>query len=254
MKIKYYLLLAIFAYLVFLTATLPASFVLKKIAIPQVNIEGISGTLWKGQANFVNIENKIQLTHLKWNLILWRLLSGELSGIIQANFQHQDIHTQISITPTGTLIARDVHATMSARQFALLTKIPFVKIDGIITFNLDSINWKKMSMPVANGIVNWKNASVTVAETAQLGNIIIKLKENKNNGMDIHISNQPGELKINGTVSINHSGHYNLSLEMTPEKSASPNLINSLAMFARRQSNGAFITQSTGQLQLPGRI
>ncbi len=254
MKLKYYLLLATVAYLCFLTATLPAKFVLNAATNPQINIKGISGTLWKGQANYANFENKIQLTHIRWNFILSRLLIGELSAAIQASFQQQNLHAKISITPTGTLIAHDVHAIISAEEFALLAKIPFAKLDGLITLDFDSINWKKAGVPIANGIINWENAKITIAETVKLGNITIKLKENKTHGMDAQISNQQGDLKINGLASIDDTAHYNLMLKMLPEKSASPNLVNSLAMFANRQNNGSYIMKSNGQLQLPGSI
>ncbi len=256
MKIKYYLLSGVFAYLLFVIIMLPAKLALDRLVGKQALIifNDVTGTLWHGRAQRVDLASKLQLSQVKWDIILWRLLTGELSTTIQANFKQQPQQATISITPTGTLIARDITGQISAKDFARLAQIPFAQLDGQIYFNIDDCYWKHNQAPLANGIINWKNAAITVAETVSLGNIHIRLINKANTSMDVKLSNQGGNLKLNGKANLDNKATYQLDLTMKPTPSATQNLLNSLAVFAKRQNNGSFVIKTNGKLSIPGVI
>lgn len=253
MKKKYYLLFAIIAYLGFIISTLPAKLVLDQLTLPaNIRISGISGTLWHGQATTVQLDAANKLTDIHWNFALWRLFSAQLSIHLQGKFQQQPFHAQLYATPTGKISAQDVRATISAKTLATLIALPLAQLNGLIQLDLDHISWQPKTLPLASGTIHWKNAAVTVAETARLGNIIITLRQKNQNRILASISNQGGEIKLHGDASAATDASYGLSLEMTPTASASQNIISSLAMFAKKQNNGSFLLKSSGKIPLPG--
>lgn len=256
MKIKSYILIAILAYISFLVATLPAAPVLKLVTRnqPGIEISGIKGTLWQGEADFFSINNQIEIYKLRWDIIVWRLLLAELSADVQGDFQKHAFSAQVSITPTGRITGHDLHATISAPDLAALAAIPLAQLDGMIDLDIGYTTWKQETAPVAEGVINWKKATVTVAETVELGNTRIDLKDDDNEGTLAIITNQGGTLKLDGKAHIDASNNYTLDLEMTPSPSSSKNLVNSLSMFARKQADGSFVVKSSGPLLLPGNL
>ena len=254
MKLKYYLLTAVLAYLFFLLATVPAKLVLDKLLEAQNGIEvsGVSGTLWHGRASRVEIDNSYQLDDVRWHLVGWRLLTGVLSAEIQATFMQREVSGQAGISLSGTLVAHDIQGAISAEEFAALAALPLVQLDGEMTLAIDSLYRESDAAPVINGDINWRQASLTVAESVALGSVDIRLRENDADGTDITISNQGGALKLDGSGALDAESHYELALTMTPARSASANLVNSLAAFAKKQASGSYLFKTSGQLQLPG--
>jgi len=253
MKKKYYLLFAIIAYFCFIISTLPAKLVLNQLTPPaNIRISGISGTIWRGKATAIRLDAANKLTDIQWNFALWRLFAAQLSIHIQGKFQQLPFRAQLYATPTGKISAQDVSATIAASSLATLFALPLAKLDGVIQLDLDHISWHPETLPLASGVIHWKNAAVTVAETARLGNITITLRQKNNDRILAGISNQGGELKLHGDASAATDASYGVSLEMTPTASASQSIISSLAMFAKKQNNGSFLLKSSGKIPLPG--
>jgi len=107
-------------------------------------------------------------------------------------------------------------------------------------------------VPRIDGTVNWLRAAVTVAETADLGNVSILINQNDDSPLTASISNKGGQLLLNGNLTTDEMGEYALKLTMKPNASASGNLVNTLAMFAKKQPNGAFIIVNNGNLKQLG--
>lgn len=79
---KWYLLIGLISYLIFLIATAPLGYVWPKVQphlgpLP-VKVEQVQGTLWQGQAR-VNVPNLGKITG-KWNMHLGSLFSGRISA------------------------------------------------------------------------------------------------------------------------------------------------------------------------------
>ncbi|MBQ0732325.1 MAG: type II secretion system protein N [Oleispira antarctica] len=79
---KWYLLIGLFSFIIFLGMTAPLAFIWPKVQphlgrLP-VQVELVSGTLWQGQAR-VNIPNVGKVTG-KWDIQLSELLAGQLAA------------------------------------------------------------------------------------------------------------------------------------------------------------------------------
>ncbi len=255
MKIRHYLSIAIFSYLFFLVSTLPAKPVLEKLtADSNIKLSNIQGTLWHGKIGQLIIEKRYHLLHVKWDAVLWRLFTGELAANVSAEFEQREIKTEIGIGLSGAITARQLHAAIDSQLLATLLEIPLAQLSGLITIELDTLNWRQGEIPIASGNIHWQQATITVADTVALGNALIQLKEVSDNEMQAEISNQGGNLKTEGLASVNRDASYKLSLTLSPSNSSDRNLLNSLSMFAKKQTNGRFLIESSGQLELPAEL
>jgi len=249
MKKKYYYLTAIIAYLVLLVTTIPASVINTVIGSDNpVIIQGLSGTVWNGKAYSIQIDNTAKLDNTQWSLSAWKLLSGRVAIQTKSHYKKNIISGEIGSSFLGKIFANDLSATLSASDMAQLAAIPLAQLNGVLSLNIGHAEWSQGELPVADGEIVWKNASITVAETASLGNINITLGESDSGQLKADIQNQGGDIKINGLAELTAEAGYAVDVQLTPTASASNNLKQSLALFAQKQKNGQYTLKKSGLL------
>ena len=253
MKTKYYFAIAFIAYFFFLIASLPAKPVIEMLTADRddIEIDTIRGSLWNGKAERVVIDSTYQLNKVRWNTKLWRIIFGELVLDVNAVFEKQNVSALIGISVLGNISAQNIHARIDAETLSDLAEIPLAQLEGLISVDLDTLHWQQGEIPIASGKIFWQDALLTVAETVQLGNVLIQLVEHDENQMQATISNQGGNLKTDGTATLDSLANYKVSLVLTPSSSSSKNLTDSLNIFAKKQKNGSFLVKYDGQLDLP---
>lgn len=252
MKKRYYILTAIISYLFFTLGNVPAakviSLVEKNTRIP-AKIYGVQGSLWNGTADKVIMQGQPSIDNLQWSINPASLLLARLNGEIKAQVKEQNIIGNISVSAAGTLSASDVRARINADVMQELIQLPLGELDGIFTVNIESLELKPEGLPDITAQVNWKNAKLTLAETVDLGNIVLTVKPGDDNQLKAKISNKSGQLLIDGKANVDGKKLYTVDLRMTPEKNATNNIRQSLAMFARRQTDGSYLLKRKGRLQ-----
>ncbi len=252
MKIKYYVLTAITAYLVLLIATIPASLVTGLLENNQLTIKGVHGTVWQGEAYVININNSIQLQDSQWSLNAWKLLIGKVALNVNTNYQNNTIEGELGSSFLGRFFVNHLNARINANDIAQLAEIPLAQLSGLIILNIEHAHWKQGELPLASGEINWNNAAVTVAEKASLGNVNIILGESEKQLLNADIENQGGDLTISGTAELVPEADYLLKLKLSPTATASNNIKQSLGMFAKRQANGDYLITNSGSLNQIG--
>jgi general secretion pathway protein N len=253
MKKRYYFITAIAAYLLILLATIPAKPITELINDnTPVAIAGVSGTLWDGQAYLIRIDNNIQLDETRWSFNLWKLLIGQLSLNIDTSFLGETVTAEAGSSFLGRVFINDLRATVSASEVTTLTNIPIAKLDGPIILDIQHAQWKQGELPLASGSIKWNDASVTVAETASLGNVLILLSESDQQLLNAEIKNNGGDISISGNAELIAEADYAADITLVPNASASKNIRQSLGMFARRQPNGEYNIKKSGPLSSLG--
>lgn len=251
MKPRHYVITSVIAYIFFLIITLPATTVIGILdeSVPQINIQGVGGTLWGGSAQRITISSRYVLNNVNWSFCSWRLLTAEASIDLEATYQNKPIQGQLGIGITGTLVARDLHAEMDAQSLGNLAGLPIGELDGLISIQLESASWAHQQIPDAAGNIHWKNAAITIAETTKLGDVEITLVESDDFPLVATISNKGGHISLSGKSHISDDGSYNLELKLSPNNTASRNLRSSLVMFAEQQSDGSFVVKNAGNIK-----
>lgn len=253
MKKRYYILTAIIAYLVLLIATVPATLFSRIINDnTPVRIQGVSGSLWNGKALLLTTGNNTHLKNTRWSFAPMSLLSGRLAFDIKTELLGNAIKARAGSSFLGHVVVSDLSARIPARDITELARIPLAQLDGTFDIDIENASWQAGEAPLANGRIDWRNAAVTVAETARLGNVSIALSESEQDRLQASISNQGGDIKISGGAELLPENRYKLDIRLKPLAGASDNIKQSLVMFAKKQGNGEYLLQNSGSLDQIG--
>lgn len=249
MKKKYYYFTAIISYLVLLIITIPANTVMALFDDDSpVIIQGISGTLWRGKAYNILINNTIKLSNTEWSVTAWKILTGRIALQIDTQYNKNNISGEIGASFLGRIFINELTAKIGAADVAELAAIPLAQLDGLISLDIEHAEWKQGESPLASGRVIWENATVTVTDTASLGKITITLGESEQQQLSADIQNQGGDIKISGSAGLLAEANYTVDIKLLPTASANNNIKQSLGLFAQKQNNGEYLLKKTGSL------
>lgn len=253
MKKKHYIITAVLAYFILLVATIPARIITSAVNNnTPVTIQGVSGTLWNAKAQLINIDELITLENTQLSLSFWQVFTGKIAINTITHYSGQKINTRLGTSFLGRLFINDLNAKISATDVTELANIPLAQLGGVISINIEHAEWKQGELPLATGEISWNNATVTVAEAASLGNVLIILGESDQQQLKADISNQGGDIKINGTANLIPTENYAVDIKLKPTSSANNNIKQSLGMVAKKQKNGEYVLQYSGSLSQIG--
>lgn len=249
MKKRVYIITAIVSYLVLLIATIPANTMSSLINDNSpVKIRGASGTLWHGKAFSVSVDNSIQLQSTEWSFNVWKLLIGKVAIDVETQYLNNEISSEIGTSFLGRYFINNLNATISAEDLAQLAEIPLAQLSGLVSLNIEHAQWKQGELPLASGEINWKDATVTVTDSAALGNVSIILSESDQQLLTAEIKNQGGDITISGSAELVAEADYAVNIKLTPTASAKNNIKQSLGLFAQKQKNGDYVLKKSGPL------
>ena len=253
MNAKTYVLTAIISYLVSLFALTPASSVLQLIQAENDNLSfsKASGSIWKGSVGVAQF-NSQEISDIYWSFTAWRLLTGELSFDVTANFLANPITANIGTSISNNLYINRLSTTIDAYTVGNLATLPVGELSGEFVIEIDSANWSPNKTPHLLGQIIWNNAGVLVIEKANLGNIIINFIESPDNPLTATISNNSGDLELDGNLFVTHNGEYSLEAKILATPTASRNLLQSLKYFARKTANRQYEVNYSGKLSQLG--
>jgi len=251
MKKRYYILIAILSYLFFTLANIPAAKVVtlleSNVSIP-AKFYGVYGSLWNGGAEKVLIQGQPPVDQLQWSLNPASLLLATLNADIKASIKEQNIIGNLSLSATGTFSASDIRARIDAGVMQELAQMPIGELGGVFNINIESMQLDADKLPIINADINWKNATLTLVESVDLGHVNILIKPDDDDKLAATITNKQGQLTLDGKTSVDNKKSYSVDLRITPEKNATDNIRQSLAMFSRRQTDGSYLLKRNGNL------
>lgn len=253
MRTRYYILTGFIAYFIFLITTIPAAPVIRMFedSLPVI-IDDVSGTLWSGHAGSVETDQDIVLDNVEWSFLPWRLLLASAAIDVKAELNDNPIKTRLSTGISGNLALNDLDLKLDAVDVAPLIALPIGELSGEFHLRINTVEIKPGEVPRVDGTIDWNQAAVTIAETADLGNVSILLNEADESPLTASISNKGGHLSLNGNLTTSAQGDYSLRLSMKPNANATANLSSSIAMFAKKQRNGEFLLNNKGNLKQLG--
>ncbi len=250
---KHYILTGIAAYLILLLATIPAKPVIGLVNDnPTITLRGISGTLWNGKVYSINVNNKVQLQNTEWSFNVWSLLLGNIAADINTQYSGHNIKSGVGISFLGKYFVDNLVAEIPASDIAQLANIPLAQFSGLISLDIEHAQWKRGVLPTAIGIINWRNATITVADRASLGNVKILLGESEQQLLNADINNQGGDIKISGSAELVPEANYTVNIKLSPTASANENIEQSLSLFAKKQRSGEYLFKNSGSLNQIG--
>lgn len=255
MKTYHYILIAVFSYLFFALGKTPAITILslleKNIDMP-AKFYGIQGSVWNGQMDTIIIPSQPQIDNFKWSINPLSFLLASFSADIEADIKAHKVSGNIGISISGNIYAEDIRAQLKAEDVQDLLMLPLGELAGDFELSIDSIEWANEGLPKTTGQISWNNAKLTLVETVDLGQVNAIILPMQDNGLKILIKNTNGMLGIDGSIEITGNKQYKLAIEFKPNNAASSSVTQSLAMFSKRQSNGSYRFNKSGNLNQLG--
>jgi len=249
MKVKI-AILVVLVYLTTLIVKLPAAIVVDWLPLNGINIKNASGTIWQGQAREVQVNRKLSLENVKWDISLMDLLTLNLAGDVSF-YNGPDAMSGkgfISYGLAGTK-ASNVILDLSARE--LLTFIPMrlpVKIEGEFSAVIKEFVQGQPYCQQLQGNVLWQNAVVN----SQLGRINLDSSTIElgcdDGDVTAFVSQESEELTTALDITLSEGGVYKLNGEIQGTDKLAPSVAKSLNWIGPKNASGATTVTFSGQL------
>ena len=251
-KLSIGVLIAILAML-FAVYTLPARIAWRLVQhkVPNVQLVGLHGTLWKGDADTVLVANQA-LGKLAWQIPLASAI--RFAPKVQLKLDGATVQLEGLAQQSGAnWVLSALTATADANWLAPALGIPAVIPTGKLALNFSELSLDPRGVPVrVQGNVQWLNAGVTGLAQADFGSFDVSIKNDVSGAI-------AGSVSSIGSAALDISGSFSLQgesyqAEITLRQNvSSPNIERALSLIGEpiAGSPGARLLKIRGVLLLP---
>lgn len=232
------LALGIVAYVVFAVITLPAGVVLSRLERSGISTDGISGTIWKGNAQVLRLPGA-HLGSVAWDMHALALLTGRLTADIELKRTDGFAKTLFTATPSKRLSFEDLSASLP------LTALPAGVVPGGWT---GTLNLRFADLVVEDGWPTHLDGSLEALDlsnparrTGGLGSYKVVFPPDASAGDTIAgaLSDLGGPLQVTGTVQLKKSDRsYVVEGLVAARPDAPQNLAKSLEILGPPDADG----------------
>lgn len=226
-------------YLAFALRALPASVALPWLVPPEVRVAGIDGSVWRGRAALVSVDN-LALRNVEWDVHAWPLLTLRLVADLRADMTEGFVATRIAAT-TGAVELRDTRIDTSLTALAPVLPPITAGIRGGVRAQIarlrfadgwptDAVGEMRLMRLAAPPIM----ATRGDPQLLELGDYAVEFVDagpsGAINGRFRDMGNGP--LEVNGTLSLDAAHNYELAGTVMARPGASPLIVDGLPFFA----------------------
>ncbi len=224
----------------------PAS-IIEKYLPSNISTAGMGGTLWNGNVQNIVID-RIGLQNAKWSANPLSLLTGKVSADVSINSNNLkgDFETTVA---SSEVVSENINLN---GELTLLSPY-FEKLGLTISGQFDA---KFDNLHIKNGIPHDANGTLNTYNTSILGFIPLNLGEvnsvfaPQDNGIQVSLVNQNGELDVNGVINIANNGVYNADLTLSRNSRTPDNVLKTVEMIGNKISEDTIKVLHQGQLRI----
>jgi general secretion pathway protein N len=199
-----FILLGAAFYAIFLLALAPAStfgWVIEKVTGQSVVLDQAKGSLWRGQADSIQLDvapgRPLRLNHLSWRVLLFSLLRGELATRLELQDGATTGHATAAWQLNGAWRLKQVDLTAPAATLQpLLATLDFIQPGGAVHALSDDFTLGR-SAYAGEAIIEWRNASTKLSPIVPIGEYRAKLSGTPA-AVEYVLSTVDGPLRIEG--------------------------------------------------------
>lgn len=207
------ILLGLLAFVFFLLISLPAAQAWAWFGkqVP-MQVYGISGTIWQGQAALV-VQQNSRLEAVQWQVQPWGLLRGQIRANVQSRLPDGLFRSEIALSLGQRLEARQLRLDMPATELVQWAGLSLpVRVAGRLDTLMQELVVKGPKVLRADGLISWHDASVSFGSSAlPLGQLILRLVPAAQ-GTHGELASQGGPIEIGGTLNLDQEGNFSLDL------------------------------------------
>ncbi|MFC3023016.1 type II secretion system protein N [Vibrio zhugei] len=230
---------------------LPAAFVLKHVPLPRaLQIDGVSGSLWKGRATQVHWHNQ-GFGALSWRMNTVALLTGRIEADIRiGRGSAMQLHGR-GVVGYGLdgVYANNVIASLPASQILQYSPQPLpVAVKGQVELSLKQFQYAQPWCQSAKGSLVWSKASLeTPASPLQLDQVLAQV-DCLDNNLSIEGQQKSAQVSSEFSATVYKAYHYKVTSWFHPEAQFPAELGQWLDRLPTPDSKGRYHFSPSGQL------
>ena len=239
--------LGVGAYLLVLVTTFPAERIgmMLQDQVADLSLHGVSGSAFSGQAVQV-VYQGLDLGSVQWRFRPLAMLLGHLEYRLE--LMHPDNHGQLHAgkTLTGRTYIHDMDIQLLPDR--LINHYSPVSVDtsGTLRLVFETFNPGADYSGVVEGRIEWQDAAILAPMSLVLGQLQLDVVTD-NGELVGHFSNG-GDLGVSGDLALSPVYDYSVNLLLRPGNNVSRDTLNMLEQSARRQPDGDYRIDKSGQL------
>ncbi len=244
MKIIIKLLLGLVIFIGAVAYFAPAS-IAEKFLPSNISTAGLSGTLLNGNAQNIVID-KVSIQNTKWSSNPLSLLTGKVQADVSIN--SNNIKGEFETTYAGSSVyTKDIDLVGELSLLSPYFERLGLTIHGQFDAKFDKLDIKNGIPNNADGILNTSNTSILGLLPLNLGDVSSEFSPLEN-GFQVYLNNQNGELDLNGVINISSNGVYNADLTLTKNASTPDNVLQTIQLIGKKINEESVKLIHQGQL------
>ncbi len=248
MKLRNLILLGIASFTVTAIWKTPASFAYQYLPHDNVQLQGLSGTIWKGEADEL-ISKKINLHNITWSFNLLKSLSSfSLKTDIEIQDTELTVKGLVGINMAQTISLDHTQVETTGAFISKMQKI--AKLNGDIKGNINHFELAKGELPELEATYQWQQGTLIAPIRIQpAGDYAIRISPS-DNGLDAKISSNNAPLALSGTAKIDKKWQYTTDIKIKAANASAKGTMNILRMaVGKLEADGSAVIKQKGQLK-----
>lgn len=248
MKIRNLILLGIVSFGAAALWKMPANFAYQYAPHSHLQAQGISGTIWNGEAKQITLK-KIQLDNVSWTIDpIKSLMSLGLKSQLQIQDPNLSVNGLAGINFSQTISLENTQIKATSAFISKFQKL--ARIKGDIKANITQLELVKNQLPLLDATVQWKQGELTAPiRISPAGDYSILVTPN-DNGLNAKITSDQAPLILSGDVNISTDWKYTTNIKIKASTAANKGIMNMLKMVVGKlERDGSAIIKQQGQLK-----
>lgn len=243
----YYLLFGLLAYLLFLVWTFPAgrAVALLRTQAPQVQLAGVSGTVWSGRAATLQYKSW-RLTRCTWQFRPLALFMGRVEFAIAFDGEGRRGEANAGWRYDNTIHVSAVDVTLPMAEVAPALGVP-VTLNGMVAAKLDEVVVSDGRIIGAQGQLQWRQAAITEPVGQRLGDFSAQLTS-ESTGIMARVRDEGGPVQLDGFIRLINDGSYQFNAKANVRDPQQTLLRQALQAAGRQEADGRVALEFSGHL------
>ena len=246
MKILIKLIIGLIIFIAAVAYFAPAT-IIEKFLPNNIHTIGMSGTLWNGNVQNIVID-KIGLQNTKWSANPLNLLLGKVKADVSIN--SSNLKGDFATTYSGVdVVSENILLNGELSLLAPYFERYGLTINGQFDAKFEKLHVKNGLPYRANGTLLTNNTSILGIIPLNLGDVNSVFSEQAE-GTLVSLSNQNGDLDINGVINVSGNGLYNADITLSRNARTPDNVLQTVQLIGKKIGEDQVKLQHSGQLKI----
>ena len=222
----------------------PARVAINAVEVPGVSIAGVSGSVWNGVAQDVNV-NGVYIRDVSWQLRPLALLIGRVDADVEANLAGGFVETRLSLGG-GSLEVTDLRGSVALGSLSALVGIP--GLAGVANATFERIEVSDGVPVAADGSVEVADLLLPLVSRSPIGGFRAELFTRDDGGIAGSVEDTDGLIDLAGSLELSASRAYTFIGQVAPKEGTPNNIRQQMRFLGSPNERGQYELRLEGQL------